>query len=142
MAEILGIASAAIGLLPVALDVVKGFQTLKRGLRAAKACVKELDRLDLDLRTQERLFVNECELILHKASPDSRDPRRMTQDLDHPLWQDVTLESRIQECLSRSYEQCIEIIKSMRLLLRMLESEIDLFAVVRRERVAVSGPPG
>ncbi|KAK6829777.1 hypothetical protein PG987_010361 [Apiospora arundinis] len=134
MAEILGITSAALGLLPLAVEVVKGFHTLCRTVKTARACTKELETLDINLRTQERIFVNECELILHIISSDSREPRMMTQDLDHPLWSDGTLEGRIKVCMAQSYEQCIDIVKAMRECQQDLAAELSLFTVVRTER--------
>lgn len=134
MAEVLGVVSAALGLLPLAVDVAKGFNTLRSALKSAKSCDKDLDTLSIDVRTQERLFINECELILHMVCPNPEDPRRMTRDLENRLWHDPTLEVRVQDCLSRSYEQCIEIVKAMRLAQQFLESDLEPLRAIQAER--------
>ncbi|KAH7312703.1 hypothetical protein B0I35DRAFT_481137 [Stachybotrys elegans] len=134
MAEVLGIVSAALGLLPLAVQVAKGFHTLCKTVKTAKACTKELEVLDIDIRTQERIFINECELILHIVSSNSHEPQMMTHDLESPLWLDGTLENRVKTCMAQSYEQCIEIIKAMRESQNELLAELNLFAIVRTEK--------
>ncbi|KAK7955200.1 hypothetical protein PG988_015894 [Apiospora saccharicola] len=134
MAEVLGIASAVLGLLPLAVEVVKGFHTLCHAIKASRACTKKLVALDVDLQTQKAIFINECEHILGMVSSSSHDPRMMTQDPDHPLWCDGALESRVKACMAQSYEQCIHIIKAMRDCQQELASGLELFTIIRRER--------
>ncbi|ETS76499.1 hypothetical protein PFICI_11886 [Pestalotiopsis fici W106-1] len=134
MAEILGIASAAIGLVPIVVEVVKGFGTLCKAMKVAKACAKQLKDLDVNLRTQEQIFINECELLLRPSMASTQSLQEMTRDFDNPTYHDGALEIRIQSRMSQSYEQSIEIIKAIRLSQQLLQSELSTFAIVREEK--------
>ncbi|KAK8002121.1 hypothetical protein PG991_014343 [Apiospora marii] len=134
MAEIFGIAAAALGLLPLAVQVVKGFRTLQCFIKDARACTKGLEVLDLELQTQGVIFVNECELILGLVSSKSNEPRLMTGDPDHPLWFDERLENSIKHRMARSYEQCVKIMAAIHESQKELATGLEFFDLVRKER--------
>lgn len=137
MAEALGAVSAALGLLPIAVEVVKGFRTLCRIVEAARSCVRHLEDIHAALRVQERRFLNECELILQMISSDERLARQMTDDPDNLLWYDGALEIRVQSCMSGSYEQFFGLIKSMRESQGQLETKLSMFDGVRKKKQKV-----
>ncbi|RYP77648.1 hypothetical protein DL771_001016 [Monosporascus sp. 5C6A] len=134
MAEILGIVSSSLGLLPILVEVVRGYRTIRRAVSAAKACTKELESINIDLEVQEGRFINECALIVQCASPGDNEARVMIRDPEHPRWGDEKLETSITGFLSRSHSLCIAIINGMTKTHQELRKDLEAFDLVRSER--------
>lgn len=137
MAEVLGIVSAVLGLLPIAAEVFKGFRGLCRVAEVAKSCAHHLEDIHAALMVEEQRFRNECELILQIISSNEQIVREMTDNPENPLWNDNALEIRIQSCMSGSYEQFFGLIKSMRRTQELLQSKLSVFNSVRSEKQEV-----
>ncbi len=56
MAELLGVATGIIGLLPAAAQVVDGFRKTHKAIAQMKACASELRIIEVDLQVQDVPF--------------------------------------------------------------------------------------
>ncbi|KAK7397802.1 hypothetical protein QQX98_012826 [Neonectria punicea] len=111
MAEVIGVITGLLGLLPVAAQVVSCYRNARTKIAEARACAKELKAIEVDLEVQEGRFLNEWELILRMAidkngNLDRQVVRAMIEDPSHPLWKDQQRNDCLLACLARSYHLC------------------------------------
>ncbi|KAI1123164.1 hypothetical protein F5Y10DRAFT_57969 [Nemania abortiva] len=131
MAEVLGIVSAALGLLPILVEAVRGCRTLRT---VASSLKKVFRTLVLDLDVQSLRFLNECELLLRTALKSDHDARTMVDNPDHQRWHDTTLDEALASSLSRSYSLCIRIITGIQEAQLELKEQLSSFDAVHAER--------
>lgn len=141
MAEASGIVSAAPGMLPIIIEVIKGFGNLCRVVEIANSCTKQLEGIYAALRVLEQNFLNECELTFEMVSPGTQPPVLMTKDLENPLWTDDALEARIRTRFSGSYEQFTALIEALRGIQVLLQTELSIFDDILKEKQNVCKYP-
>lgn len=136
MAELAGLVLGAVGLVPVIVEVVKAYRTAHHAIVAVLGCTRELKLIELDLKVQERRFLNELEILLRQTDQGTTS-RDMVEDTAHPLWLDKDLAKRISQSLGRSYALCVEIINSIKAHLEALSQSLSLFDEIRAQRQKV-----
>ncbi|CAJ2505784.1 Uu.00g131780.m01.CDS01 [Anthostomella pinea] len=115
MAEILGVVSGALGLLPVMVEVIRGFQAVRKGL------------------IQETRFLNECELLLCLVVT-GEEAHNIMKDTGHQKWTEDALDVMLEESLERSYSACSTVVTMMREAQQEISTEPRAFDVVHTDR--------
>ncbi|RPA73302.1 hypothetical protein BJ508DRAFT_313928 [Ascobolus immersus RN42] len=121
VAETAGLALAAIGMIPPALAAYKCCRELFKGNRKYD---KDFAAYSSTIVTEERLFSNQCKLILAiLADVQPKEASKMLDNLDHPSWEDPTLATNYQLCdgtfeipfkvIQDSLEDVVRILKSL-----------------------------
>ncbi|KAH7112596.1 hypothetical protein B0J13DRAFT_515756 [Dactylonectria estremocensis] len=130
-AEVIGISTGLLGLVPLA---AKGYRIIHSAFRTARACTLELRGIEVDFGTQECRFLNECEHLLRLTDTGDHVVRDMVDNPNHPSWSDDDINRHLQRTLSRNYEACCSIVESMQDLQGEIESKLQCFEIVRKER--------
>ncbi|QDS70770.1 hypothetical protein FKW77_003942 [Venturia effusa] len=120
------------GLVPVILETLKAFKTIREGIKVARKCDRELDQMERDLKIQRVRFRNECVLLLQQDGEDVRQKQEMVADPLHEKWTDASIEKQLRKTLRDSYEACQLIIERIRDAQRELICDLDSFGEVRR----------
>ncbi|KAK6083064.1 hypothetical protein SCUP234_03892 [Seiridium cupressi] len=140
MAEALGIISASLGLLPILVEVIKGYRTLTQALGFIKTCTKDLNAIELKLDTQQSRFLNECQLLLETASRDQQDIGMMMNDSNHISWNDENLANSIArsfgESNSRTYRSCFNVMKDIQESQQELGKQLATFDIIQNQKQA------
>jgi hypothetical protein len=142
MAEPLGIASASLGLVPILVETIRGYRTLRETLRFIQSCTNNLNAIHLKLEIQETRFLNECQLLLETAlkehgGNDHSAITAMVDDPEHIGWRDESLTGLLEACLgdrhSRSYASCTKAIIRMKKAQTEVERQLAAFDPIRTE---------
>ncbi|KAF3009072.1 hypothetical protein E8E14_007770 [Neopestalotiopsis sp. 37M] len=124
MAETLGIVSASLGLVPILVEAIRGYRTLKETLRFIQTCTKELNAIHLMLDVQETRFLNDAIAAL-------------VDNPEHVGWQDESLKGLLEACFgnrhSRSYASCTKAIIRMKTAQAEVEQQLTAFNQIRTE---------
>lgn len=143
MAEPLGIVSASLGLVPILVEAIRGYRTLRETLRFIQTCTRNLDAIHNRLEVQKTLFQNECHLLLETALKDhgGKHPEviaAMVDDPEHIGWQDESLTGLLEACFgdrhSQSYTSCTKAIISMKKAQLDVEQQLAVFDPLRTEK--------
>ncbi|KAI1872721.1 uncharacterized protein JN550_003595 [Neoarthrinium moseri] len=129
MAEILGITSATLGLLPIIIEGIHGYKWLRKTIAVVRNPIKELRPLKTVLRVQETIFLNEWELVLRSITKDERQARHMISDPDHAGWRDYDLASALTISLDKSYEVFVELAKETQVTQNELKQVLSCFSL-------------
>jgi hypothetical protein len=142
MSDPVSIGLGVAGLLPVILETIKAFRTIREGVKTARKCDKEIEQLERDLKIQRGRFRNECVLLLqHNNGDDTKRTQEMITDPSHHNWTDAMLETRLQERLKESYDLCRMIVERIYDVQQQLISDLDCFGEIRRLKAKVSTSP-
>ncbi|KAI1261335.1 hypothetical protein F5Y18DRAFT_431166 [Xylariaceae sp. FL1019] len=125
MAEVLGVVSATLGLLPVMVEVIRGFQGVRKGVSVAVKSTKELQSIKDALRIQETRFLNECELLLCLVV-SCEEAHIIVSDTGHAKWTEEALTLKLEEILERSYSACNTVVAMMRDAQQEINTELRL----------------
>ncbi|KAK7424152.1 hypothetical protein QQZ08_008758 [Neonectria magnoliae] len=124
MAEVIGVITGLIGLLPVAAQVVSCYRNARTKEAEARVCAKELKAIEVDLEVQEGRGNLEGQVV-----------RAMIEDPLHPLWKDQQLDDCLRACLARSYHVCENVIETIVEILQDIQHGLVSFDLVRSQRV-------
>ncbi|KAI1500910.1 hypothetical protein F5X99DRAFT_409534 [Biscogniauxia marginata] len=133
MAEVLGIVSGTLGLLPVVVEVIRGFQAVRKGLSVAIKSTKELQSIRDALRIQETRFLNECELLL-RLVVTCEEAHEIMKDTDHHKWAEEAFNVMLEESLDRSYSACSTVVTMMQEAQQEISTELRAFDMIHTER--------
>jgi len=136
MAELAGLFLGVAGILPVMVEIIKAYKDVRKGIISVISCARELKLIELDLKVQERRFLNELEILLQQVVRNER-ARDMIEDTTHPFWHDRNIEDNIRESLDRSYSLCAEIVDSIKASLQELSESLAIFEKIRDQRQKV-----
>lgn len=98
----LEVAGLAFGVVPIFLEVIKGYRATRETLHSFSSFSTALKRLQVRVNTQEALFRNECRLVLRLALGDMQGSE-MLRDPLHQLWNDSNVEKSLSMTFGESY---------------------------------------
>ena len=126
-----GLALAAIPLIVSALENYE--HTFQPIIIFSKRYRKEVEKFQKALKVQKVNFANECTFLLHSVT--SNRGNSMIDDLEHPLWRDSGLESRLRDRLSDSYDACVSSLSLINdILLEILKDTKTLDILLQKVR--------
>lgn len=106
MADPATAAGLALAVIPLIISALENYEyTFQPIIIFSKRYRKEVEKFQKALKVQKVNFANECTFLLHSVT--SNRAHSMIDDLEHPLWRDSDLESRLRERLSDSYDGCV-----------------------------------
>lgn len=106
MADPATAAGLALGVIPLIISALENYEyTFQPIIIFSRRYRKEVEKFQKALKVQKVNFANECTFLLHSVTSDRGN--LMIDDLEHPLWRDDDLESRLRNRLSDSYDGCV-----------------------------------
>jgi hypothetical protein len=130
-------ASLFLGVLPVVIEAVKSYQTVREKIRVFRHYSREVKRVQKEFRVREQMFLNECRLLLQLVV-DERKTAAMIKDAHHELWKDEGLDVQLMWCLSGSYESCKDLIEIMLATVEEIENDLKCFDVISEQKTKVN----
>ncbi|OHF01591.1 hypothetical protein CORC01_03081 [Colletotrichum orchidophilum] len=118
MAEL---ALGVVGVVPIVGFVLQSYKAISKTFRDFRHCSTVVKRTRIILTYQERIFKNECQLLLQRAHRGDDAVDEMLDDPDHPEWMNVDLDRNItvwlgsnREAYLCTVEACSEALEGLR----------------------------
>ena len=133
----------ALGVIPVIVEGIKLYKTIKRKTRIFKNCVEEVKVMSDELFIHEQIFINECLLLLQLGAVDTQ-AQAMVNNTSHPLWKDRSLNSKIAQRLEGNEQAFVFAIDGILNTLQEIRDEVLALndgVMTKREPVNISSQP-
>lgn len=128
------------GVLPIFIEAIKAYSTICEKVHTFRYCSREVRSIDVQFQVERRIFLNECQLLLRLITDDVQ-AKEMVEDGQHPLWNDETINERMNSCLQNNYKLCQSIIENTQITLEEIGEEISSLELVKASRAKVSALP-
>jgi hypothetical protein len=130
------IAGLVFGISPLLIETIKSYRTLSDRFHTFRHYSREVKKINLQLRVCQRIFLNECSLLL-QGVVDEEKAQAMLKDSGHSLWTSGSFNDQLQKLLSESYVTCKDVIKGIREILKEIGESMKSFDAIesRREKV-------
>jgi hypothetical protein len=133
------IAGLVFGISPLLIETIKSYRTLSDRFHTFRHYSREVKKINLQLRVCQRIFLNECSLLL-QGVVDEEKAQAMLEDSGHSLWTSGIFNDQFQNLLSESYVTCKDVIKGIREILKEIGENMESFDAFESQREKV-GPP-
>ena len=125
-----------LGVLPVVIEAVKAYHTTCEKIQIFRHYSREVERIRKQFRVRQRMFLNECHLLLQLVVDDDV-TKAMLGDFEHSLWRDKDLNNQLNNYLSDSYQSCKDIVEDTQTILEDVGEELRCFDVIASEKLKV-----
>lgn len=123
-----------LGVLPVVIEAVKAYHTTCEKIQIFRHYSREVERILKQFRVRQRMFLNECHLLLQLVVDDDG-TKAMLGDFEHSLWRDKDLNNQLNNYLSDSYKSCKDIMEDTQTILEDVGEELRCFDVITSEKL-------
>ena len=133
----------ALGVIPVIIEGIRLYKTIKRKTRILENCIEEVKILNDELLFHEQVFINECLLLLQLGAVDTQ-AQAMVSNTSHPLWNDRSLDSKIAQRLEGNEQAFVFAIDGILNTLQEIRDEVLALndgVMTKREPVNISSQP-
>ena len=130
------VAGLFFGVLPVVIEAVKAYHTTCEKIRIFQHYSREVERIQKQFRVRQRMFLNECHLLLQLVVDDDV-TKAMLGDFEHSLWRDKSLNNQLNNYLSDSYQSCKDIVEDTQTILEDVGEELRCFDAIASEKLKV-----
>ena len=130
------VAGLFLGVLPVVIEAVKAYHATCEKIQIFQHYSREVERIQKQFRVRQRMFLNECHLLLQLVVDDDV-TKAMLGDFEHSLWRDKDLNNQLNNYLSDSYQSCKDIVEDTQTILEDVGEELRCFDVIASEKLKV-----
>jgi hypothetical protein len=130
------VAGLFLGVLPVVIEAVKAYHTTYKKIQNFRHYSREVERIQKQFRVRQRMFLNECHLLLQLVVDDDV-TKAMLGDFEHSLWRDKDLNNQLNNYLSDSYQSCKDIVEDTQIILEDVGEELRCFDIIASEKLKV-----
>jgi hypothetical protein len=133
----LEIASLALGILPVLIEVIKSYSTISRKVHTLRHYSKEVRSISEQLKIHNGIFLNEVRLLL-RSIEDEKEVERMLNEADDHRWKARDLNDKIAAVLGESFDLCRSIIESTKDIVDAMGVDMARFDEILKQKTKVS----
>jgi hypothetical protein len=119
------VAGVILGVIPLLVSALEHYANSVRTIQRFRRYKYELKTLALELKTEQTLFRNTCELLLDGIVDDQAIDEQLT-DPDGELWSKLDFQKNLQKRLGSSYEVYIERVRAMKSTLEHFRNRLEL----------------
>jgi hypothetical protein len=131
------VAGLAVGVVPILVEVVKSYSTVREKVRTFRHCTQEVKEISADFCVIQITFKNEVRWLL-RAIQNEQQAKSILDDGED--WRLVSgeLSTQLHAVLKDSYGTCCDIMERTKLILEEMEDELEKFDVLLIEKSQVS----
>ncbi len=118
--------SITLGVIPLLGIAFKSYAAASKKISTFIHYSTTVARLQKKFRVQQRIFKNECHLLLQSALDDDA-IQAMTDNLDHRNWTNEEIDGNLRDHLGESYDCCLDIIHEIQTAVGNVEKQLDRF---------------
>ena len=130
------VAGLFLGVLPIVIEAVKAYHTTCEKIQNFRHYSREVERIRKQFRVRQRMFLNECHLLLQLVVDDDV-TKAMLGDFEHSLWRDKDLNNQLNNYLSDSYQSCKDLVEDTQTILEDVREELRCFDAIASEKLKV-----
>ncbi|OCL08618.1 hypothetical protein AOQ84DRAFT_406347 [Glonium stellatum] len=130
--EVVGV---VFGVLPVLIEVVKGYARLSDKIHAFRHYSREVKSVQVQLRISKLIFHNECRLLLRLVVKDDQKVKDMVEDTSDERWRSKELNDQMAHVLKDNFDLCKSIIEASQVTLELLEADLKKFDVFVEQKL-------
>ena len=131
-----------LGIVPVIVEGIRLYKTIKRKTRIFKNCIEDVKVMRDELFVQEQIFINEC-LLLLQLGTDNAPAQAMVDNTSHPLWNDRAFNSKVVQSLQGNEQAFLLTIEGIFNTLQEIKDEISALddIMAGKLQVCISAQP-
>lgn len=133
----LEVTGLAFGVLPIILEVVKSYSTIRDKVRTFRRCTQEVEDLFVEFKAVRVIFMNEVRLIL-RSIENKQQARLDLEGTNDQCWASREIDDQLSAVLRDNYDVCGEIMRRTKRVHEEMMTELGKFDLLLSQKSPVS----